>query len=104
MTKEYRITATPERKDGRLAGVVFTAESAGERREWFARNCGQFPAVFARVMPAEVARALIASLQAGDVVEFPGRYSEEDFERQFAFEWSPVHFLRPPVFAETGWY
>jgi hypothetical protein len=94
----------PEIEDGMLAGVTFAAESAGARHEWYTRNCGQFAAVFARVMPAEVARLLVASLKAGDQVEFPGRYNEEEFDRRFAFEWSPVHFLRPPVFAEAGGY
>ncbi len=28
----------------------------------------------------------------------------EEFDWHFAFEWSPVHFLRPPVFAEAGGY
>jgi hypothetical protein len=87
-----------------LAGVTFVAESQDGRHEWFARNCGQFPQVFARVMPADVARLLVVSLAAGDTVEFPGRYGEEEFDRQFAFEWSPVHFLRPPVFAGGGQY
>ncbi len=66
MAGGYRITARPEFEDGMLAGITFTAECEAGRQEWFTRNCGQFPAVFARVMPAEVARLLIASLKAGD--------------------------------------
>ena len=104
MAAGYRISATPETKDGMLAGVTFVAESHDVRHQWFTRNCGQFPQVFARVMPKEVARLLVASLAAGDRVEFPGCYSEDEFDREFAFEWSPVHFLRPPVFARGGQY
>jgi hypothetical protein len=104
MAGGYRISATPEIKDGNLQGVAFTAESAQGRHEWFTRNCGQFPVVFARVMPANVARVLLQSLEHGDAIEFPSRYNEEEFDRQFAFEWSPVHFLRPQQFAEPGGY
>ena len=104
MAEGYRISAMPEIEDGTLTGVYFIAASESQRHEWFTRNCGQFPIVFARVMPREVARVLLASLEAGDRVEFPGRYSEEQFDRQFAFEWSPVHFLRPPEFARPGEY
>lgn len=104
MQEGYRISAVPQMEDGMLAGVTFTAESGRARHEWFTRNCGQFPVVFARVMPREVARVMLASLEAGDAVEFPGRYGEEQFDRQFAFEWSPVHFLRPPEFARPGEY
>ncbi len=104
MAGGYRIGARPEMKDGRLAAVTFTAESQDERREWYTRNFGQFAVVFCRVMPREVAQVMAGALERGDAVEFPARYSEEDFDREFAFEWSPVHFLRPPVFAGGGQY
>ena len=104
MAGGYRIAARPEISGGMLTGVRFVAESPLAQHEWFTRNCGQFPVVFARVMPAEVARLLLRSLEAGDAVEFPGSYAEEEFDREFAFEWSPVHFLRPPVFVEPGQY
>jgi hypothetical protein len=32
----------------------------------------------------------------GDEIELPGMYGEKEFEREFRFEWSPVHFVVPP--------
>ena len=104
MAGAYRIAARPEIEDGMLVSVAFMAESASSRREWSTRNCGQFPFAFARIMPREVARLLLASLEAGDQVEFPGSYIEDQFDYEFAFEWSPVQFLRPPQFVEPGRY
>jgi hypothetical protein len=95
----YRISAAPKVEGGRLKGVTFTAESRWERREWFTRECGQFETVFARLMPENMARLIMEALEAGDAVEFPGTYEEEQFERGFSFEWSPVHLVVPPRFA-----
>ena len=104
MAGGYRIAAKPEMKDGRLVAVEFTAESTNDHREWYTRNFGQFAVVFCRVMPRQVAQVMAGALERGDAVELPGRYSEEEFDREFSFEWSPVHFLRPPVFADRGQY
>jgi len=95
----YRISAAPKVERGKLKGVTFTAESRWEKREWFTRECGQFEAVFARLMPEEMARVIVAALEAGETVAFPDMYEEEQFERGFSFEWSPVHFVLPPQFA-----
>ncbi|MGA1982129.1 MAG: hypothetical protein ABSG84_06625 [Acidobacteriaceae bacterium] len=104
MAGTYRISATPLLHSagnfkGKLKGVSFTAASPTQTHEWFSNNCGQFELVFSRIMPASLARIIVASLMHGDDVEFPGLYEEEQFESGFLFEWSPVHFVRPPQFA-----
>lgn len=101
MTGRYKISARPILDDGELVGVAFSADSPQDHREWQVRNCGQFPVVFARVMPANVAWLLITALKAGDEVELPGVFEEAQFERGFAFEWTPVHFVAPPQFAKV---
>ena len=101
MAEGYRISAAPKVEGGKLKGATFTAESRYEKREWFTRDCGQFEVVFGRLMPENVARMIVAALEHGDAVEFPGLYEEEQFERGFCFEWSPVHFVLPPQFARA---
>jgi len=109
MAGSYRISATPllhadGNFKGKLKGVSFTAASPLDTKEWFSNNCGQFELAFSRIMPASLARIIVASLMHGDDVEFPGLYNEEQFEQGFLFEWSPVHFVLPPRFAHEASY
>jgi hypothetical protein len=103
MPGTYRISAKPllhsegEYK-GKLKRVIFTAASPAGTREWFANNCGQFETALSRIMPASVARVTLAALMQGNDVELPGMYKEEEFERGFLFEWSPVYLVVPPPF------
>ena len=101
-TGTYAISAIPSRYPdgayaGKLRGVTFTAVSSTENREWFATNRGQFEAAFSQIMPHSLARTILESLTHGEAVEFPGLYCEDQFERGFLFEWSPVHFVLPPL-------
>ncbi len=104
MAGSYRISATPLLHSagnfkGKLKGVSFTAASPAQTHEWYSNNCGQFELVFSRIMPASLARVMVAALMHGDDVEFPSLYDESQFEGGFLFEWSPVHFVRPPQLA-----
>jgi|ERR1017187_2584283 hypothetical protein len=106
MTGTYKISATTMlhlngEYAGKLKRVIFRATSGTDTREWFANNCGQFEAVFTRIMPATEARAIVAQLMDGKATEFPGLYREDEFERGFSFEWSPIYLVVPPVFAEA---
>jgi hypothetical protein len=38
----------------------------------------------------------------GEKVEFPGLYEECQFARGFMFEWSPIYFVTPPMYACEG--
>jgi hypothetical protein len=101
MAETYRISAVPMlfsegEYEGKLKGVTFTAISAGESREWFTRNCGQFETSFGRIMQHNLAGALAAALMHGDAIELPGEYHATQFERGFMYEWSPVYFVLPP--------
>jgi hypothetical protein len=100
MAGTYRIAAQPmlntegefERK---LKGITFTATSATDARKWFAPDCGQFVSAFSKLMPRTLATVIVASLMHGDEVELPGLFREEQFEGDFRFQWSPVHFVVP---------
>lgn len=107
MAETYKISATPLLHaegdfKGKLKGVSFTAASPSQTHEWFSNNCGQFELAFSRIMPASLARIIVASLMHGDDVEFPGLYDEEAFEQGFLFEWSPVHLIVPPRYAHES--
>jgi hypothetical protein len=109
MTGTYKITATPMlHPEGEYAGklkrVIFTATSPMDKREWFANNCGQFEDVFTRIMPVGVARAIVAALLDGKDAEFPGLYREDEFERGFSFERSPIYQVAPSMFREAFSY
>ena len=109
MAGTYKISATPllhadGNFKGKLKGVSFIAASPMQTHEWYSNNCGQFELMFSRIMPASLARVIVASLMHGDEVEFPGFYVEEAFERGFLFEWSPVHLVLSPRFAHEGSY
>ena len=102
----YRITATPLLYSegafkGKLKGVSFTAASCKDTKEWFSNNCGQFELQFSKIMPRSLAQVIVTALRHGDEVEFPGTFEEQEFDHGFLFEWSPVHFIVPPQFAET---
>jgi hypothetical protein len=106
MTGTYKISAAPMfHADGEYVGklkrVIFTAASETDSREWFANNCGQFEAVFTCIMSAAAARDIVAALMNGDEAEFPGLYREDQFERGFSFEWSPLYLVVPPLFSEA---
>jgi hypothetical protein len=98
--ESYKISARPmlfcegEHK-GSLNGVTFTAASATDTRRWFAINCGQFEEAFIRLMPRSRAKAIVADLLEGEEIELPGLYREEQFDRGFCYEWSPVHWAAP---------
>jgi hypothetical protein len=109
MEGTYKISAVPLRYsrgtfDGKLQGVNFTAVSPDDTKHWFANNCGHFELAFSRIMPSSLAKVMVTALMHGDEVEFPGLYEEEQFDRGFMFEWSPVHFVRPPEFVQDGCY
>ncbi len=109
MPGTYRISAVPVLHTGgafkgKLKGVSFTAASANDTVEWFSNNCGHFELAFSRIMPRKLAQVIVAALAHGDDVELPGFYTEQQFERGFLFEWSPVHFVVPPQFAQAGPY
>jgi hypothetical protein len=105
MAGTYRIAAQPmlntegefERK---LKGITFTATSATDARRWFAPDRGQFVSAFSKLMPRTLATVIVASLMHGDEVDLPGLFREEQFECDFRFQWSPVHFVMPPAQSE----
>jgi hypothetical protein len=102
MTGTYKISAKPSlypegEYQGKLRGVTFTAASSTEKREWFSTNRGQFETAFSEIMPHGLAKVIVESLMHGDEVEFPDLYREDQFERGFLFEWSPVHLIVPPL-------
>jgi hypothetical protein len=105
----YKISARPMLFSegehlGRLNGVSFTAASSTDTREWFAINCGQFEEAFTRLMPCTRARAIVAALLEGEEIELPGLYREEQFNRGFCYEWSPVHWVAPLSVDPGGMY
>lgn len=87
---------------GRLNGATFTAASATDTSEWFTINCGQFEGAFTQIMPGSRAKAIVAALSEGEEIELPGLYQEEQFNRGFIYEWSPVHFVLPPSIDPSG--
>ncbi len=104
MAEIYKITAVPTLYNegehrGKLKGVTFTATAPNDMMQWFAKNCGQFEAVFSKIIAPSLAKLIAVSLIQGDEVEFPGRYSEAQFSGGFMFEWSPVYLVAPPQFA-----
>jgi hypothetical protein len=107
MIGTYRISAIPylvpegEHK-GRLNGATFTAASATDTREWFTINCGQFEGAFTQLMPGSRAKAIVTALSEGEEIELPGLYQEEQFNRGFIYEVSPVHFVLPPSIDPSG--
>jgi hypothetical protein len=107
MAGTYRISAVPVLYTegnfrGKLKGVSFTAASPMDTKEWFANNCGQFELVFSKIMPRSLAQVIVSSLMHGDDAELPGLYEESQFERGFLFEWTPVHLVAPPQFAQQS--
>jgi hypothetical protein len=104
MVETYKITAVPtlyaegEHK-GKLKGVTFIATAPDDRMQWFTKNCGQFEAAFSKIIAPNLSKLITVSLMQGDEVEFPGRYTEDQFARGFMFEWSPVYLVTPPQFA-----
>jgi hypothetical protein len=103
MTETYRLTAAPSlypegEYQGKLKSVTFTATSQNDTRQWFAKNCGQFETAFSKIMLAERARSIVASLMHGDQVDFPGHYREHQFAQGFLFERTPVYLVLPPIF------
>jgi hypothetical protein len=102
MAGTYRIAAQPMlNTEGdfvrKLKGITFTATSATDARRWFAPDCSQFVAAFSKLMPRTLATLIVASLMHGDEVELPGLFREEQFESDFRYEWSPVHFIVSPA-------
>jgi len=105
MAGTYRIAAQPILDTegnfaGQLKGITFTATSATDTREWYTPNRSQFVAAFSKLMPRTLATLIVASLMHGDEVELPGLFREEQFEGDFRFQWSPVHFVVPPTQSE----
>jgi len=103
MTERYKISATPTlytegEYKGNLKNVTFTATSANDTRQWFAKNCGQFEQAFTKIMSADLANVIATALRHGDAIDLPGVYLEYQFEQGFLFEWSPVYLVLPPIF------
>ncbi len=106
MAQRFRLSASPEfftegGFKGKLKGVNFTATSPDgtDPIVWFTRNRGQFEKAFSKIMDPEFAEISHFSLTQGDTVEFPGFYHEFHFARGFMFEWSPIYFVTPPMYA-----
>jgi hypothetical protein len=89
---------------GSLNGVTFIAASSTHTRKWFAINCGQFEGAFTQLMPRTRARVIVAALLEGQEIELPGLYLEEQFNRGFCYEWSPVHWVSPLSVDPNGKY
>jgi len=107
MSGLYRISATPllhSRGDfkGKLKGVSFMAASPTDTKEWFSNNCGQFELAFSRIMTRALAGLIVDALKHGDDVEFPGLYSEQDFDSGFLFEWPAVHLTLPAIYFQES--
>ena len=110
MAERYKLSAIPElftegEYEGKLRGATFTASSTTNGTEpivWFTRNRGQFESAFSKIMNSDLAEAIHAALLHGNQVEFPGLYEECQFARGFMFEWSPIYFVTPPIYAYGG--
>jgi hypothetical protein len=110
MTERYKLSASPElftegEYRGKLRSVIFTATSSRDETdtiEWFTRNRGQFETAFSKILDSDLAHAIHLSLMLGEKVEFPGLYEECQFARGFMFEWSPIYFVTPPMYACEG--
>jgi len=110
MAERYKLSAIPElftegEYKGKLRGVTFTAIATRDETDpivWFTRNRGQFESAFGKIMNSDLAEAIHAALMQGRQVEFPGLYEECQFARGFMFEWSPIYFVTPPMYAYGG--
>lgn len=90
MPEEYKLAASPilfseGQFKGKLRCVAFSATSTSEARLWLAVNCGQFRRSFTKLVPDELAGAMVAALVRGDSIEFPGLRQEEEFDCGFAY-------------------
>ena len=65
-------------------------------------NCGQFEGAFTQLMPGSRAKAIVAALSDGEEIELPRLYQEEQFNRGFIYECSPVHFVLSPSIDPSG--
>ena len=102
MDTEYKLMATPSliadgEFKGELKGIWFRAASLSNAQEWFVVNCGQFERAFGKLVPPRLAEAMVAMLTAGQPVDFPQLYHEEQFEGGFHYGWCPVHFAPPEL-------
>jgi len=94
----YRLSAKPyltaegEFK-GHLEGVLFTATSSTRVRQWFAISCGQLEKDFRALVPQELAVEMMAALNQGADINFPDSFQQEQLDRSFHYEGSPVHFI-----------
>jgi hypothetical protein len=98
MIGTYQLSAKPYRTTegefkGQLEGVMFIATSSTKTQQWFAINWGQFVKSFCALVPFEAATEIVAALIRGDDVDFPSRLHQEQFDRGFHYEGSPVHFI-----------
>jgi hypothetical protein len=103
MTETYKLAAKPFLLPegpfkGKLKGVTFRVTSSTNTKQWFSINCGQFGDCFAKLTPHVPAKEIVAALSNGDDVEFPGIYQEEQFNRGFVYELSPVRFEPSPSY------
>jgi hypothetical protein len=90
VSETYKLAATPclfpEGKfEGELRGITFTATSPSDTKHWFTVNCGQFKEIFSKLTSVQLAEEMIASLNHGDYVEFPGSYQAHQFDGGFAY-------------------
>jgi hypothetical protein len=86
------LTAGGEFK-GKLEGVMFVAKSSTQTQQWFAVNGGQLEKDFGTLVSHELATEIVAALTRGDEIDFPNRFEQEQFDRGFHYEGSPVHFI-----------
>ena len=94
----YQLSAKPYRNSegefkGRLEGVMFIATSSSSTQQWFAVNCGQLEKDFGALVSHELAMEIVAALTRGDDIDFPNRFQQEQLNRGFHYDGSPIHFI-----------
>jgi len=94
----YQLSAKPYRNTegefkGKLEGVMFIATSSSSTQQWFAINCGQLEKDFGALVSDDLATEIVAALTRGDEIDFPNRFRQEQLDRGFHYEGSPVHFI-----------
>ena len=94
----YQLSAKPYRNKegefkGKLEGVMFIATSSSSTQQWFAINCGQLEKDFGALVSHDLATEIVAALTRGDEIDFPDRFRQEQLDRGFHYEGSPVHFI-----------
>lgn len=85
MSDNYRITVRPHflhegPYKGYMERVQFFAVSGDYTIGWYETNYGQLAESFRRLVPGVIADNLISILRMGDVVTFPGHYTDDEVQ------------------------